>query len=347
MPSLQSIAAARDRKVQACLRGGVRTHFWYAGAAEEGAGDIAQLHRMGFDNYPLAPIDDPHGFLFFEELFGCDIVVQDRAAPSPFTTWPLPKFASPDEMPASAPALDGHPIWHAYFGAVREYLDSVDGAERLPLPARGFSPLDLACNLCGTANLFLWMKEAADGVHRLFDVAADLYLAVRGRLRDAGVSMVNYLGFPCVSCSDLQMPAISPDAIRRFVLPCYAKVARACGGAFIGLDCDDASLFGEVMRLDWLLGCSFDRRLPLPLIRREIGQKVFVLPHHAYDEGLDRPTLKDGLYWNPIVQCHSRDAEAVFRELAESCSMAITIVRPRLAEVVEVRNRMRGGTRAS
>jgi len=344
MLPLKSITDELDRKIQSCLSGRKQTHFWYASFAGANANHIGQLYEMGFDNYPLAPVEDPHRILFFEKLFGCDICVKDKSAPSFFNTWPVPKIRCRSDLVCLKPDLNDNVVCQEYLNAVSCYLDFTTGENQLPVAARAFYPLDLACNLCGAENLFAWMLEAEEDVLQFFDRMADLYLAVRERLLGFGARLVNALGFPCVTCSDLQLPCLSADMIRRFVLPCYEKVARACGGAFIGLDCCDIGLLEEVMGFDWLVGCSFDRRLPLAEIRRTIGKKIFVLPYYAYDDGFDRPTLKDGIYWNPIVQCHSRNAEDVYREMAQQCNMVIIIERPGLQDVVAVRKRMLAGS---
>jgi hypothetical protein len=340
MPHLQTIAAALDSKIRACLVEGQRTHFWFASFPGAGLDRIEELHALGFDNYPLAPIRDPYPILFFEKIFGCEICVQDRSAPSFFNTWPIPRFNAPAELAGLPPDLEAQPAWREYLAAVDDYLAATPPPERLSVAAKAFCPLDLACNLCGAENVFVWMHEAPAEIRALFDGMADLYLAARRRLLKCGARLVNGRGFPGLTCSDLQLPSISPDMIRRFILPCYAKVARACGGAFVGCDWSDPDLLEEVMHCDWVLGGSCDRRLSPAEIRRSLGRKILVLPYYAYDDTLDRPTPRDGLYWNPIVQCHSRDAEAVYREIGRQGSLAIYIERPSLAEVIAVRKRM-------
>jgi len=94
------------------------------------------------------------------------------------------------------------------------------------------------------------------------------------------------------------------------------------------------------MNQDWVIGCSLDKRLPLPEIRDVIGKKVFNVANYAYDDTLDRPTARDGIYWNPIVQCHSRDIGRIYSGMNGECSMAVTIERPTLGEVVRVRDQL-------
>jgi len=221
-----------------------------------------------------------------------------------------------------------------------DYKAGTPTGERLPIVARAFYPLDLACNMCGATNLLTWMYDAPDEVAALFDKITDLFLEVWAKAAATGLAMVTGLGFPCANCSDLQLPSISPEMIRRFVLPCYERVGRACGGTFLALYSADLSVLQEVMIQDWAIGGSFDKRLPLREIRNVIGKKAFILPNYAYDDTLDRPTARDGIYWNPIVQCHSRDLDRIYSEMDGHCSMVVTIERPKLDEVIRARDRL-------
>lgn len=55
------------------------------------------------------------------------------------------------------------------------------------------------------------------------------------------------------------------------------------------------------------------------------------------DESLDRPTLRDGIWWNPIVQSYSRELSKVYRKFADEHSLLIAIERPSLTEALAVR----------
>ena len=339
---LPDIADRRLARILRCIDG-EQTTFWYASYAGCSTRDAATIDELGFDNVPLAGIADPYPILFFEQLFGCELLIEDKEKPSFFNTWPLPIVNGLGDISALSVDLDSHAVWQGYWRAVSEYLADTPDGMRLPVAAKGFYPLDLACNMCGTQNLFTWMCEAEDEITLLLTKITDLFLDVWERMRATGLSMVTGTGFPCANCSDLQLPSISPDVIRRVVLPCYRRVARACGGTFLALYSADLSLLEEVMAQEWVTGCSFDKRLPLPEIKQVIGDKVFMLPNYAYDDQLDRPTPRDGIYWNPIVQCHGRDVDEVYSEMNGHCSMVVTIERPTLAEVVQVRDRLRSG----
>lgn len=339
MGGLPDIVGKQTEKIQRCLRG-ERTTFWCASYAGYSVSDVPKLNELGFDNFPVAPIADPCRILFFEQLFGCELRVDDRENASFFNTWPLPVIEKPADISALSADLDNHPVWRGYRQALFDYVAGTPTDERLPIVARGFYPLDLACNMCGTGNLLTWMYEAPDETAALFSKITDLFLEVWAKATATGLEMVTGLGFPGANCSDLQLPCISPEMIRRFVLPCYERVGRACGGTFLALYSADLSVLREVLNQDWVIGCSFDKRLPLPGIRNVIGKKVFNLPNYAYDDTLDRPTARDGIYWNPIVQCHSRDIDSIYSEMNGQCSMVVTIERPSLDAVVRARDRL-------
>ena len=97
--------------------------------------------------------------------------------------------------------------------------------------------------------------------------------------------------------------------------------------------------------MDGIIGCAFDKRLSLATIKQYIGAKVFLLPDYIFDDAFDRPTCRDGIYCNPIVQSYSRELTTVYQELADSCTLAIAIERPSLAEVCAVRRDLLQGNR--
>ncbi|MBI4027629.1 MAG: hypothetical protein HY360_21765 [Verrucomicrobia bacterium] len=330
--SLADIAREQDAKISAYLRKRERTRFWYAGC---GDASLPQLHALGFDNYPLAKIAFKDPIFFFERILGCSTHVLDGQAGSFFHTWCQPMIESPGDIRQATFNLETNETWQTYLDAVARYADA--GGD-LPVGDLAFYPLDLASNLCGTERFFTWMIDAPEHVEFLFDRISDLYLETRRRLLRLGIRLVNHLGFPCVYCSDLQLPYLSPPLVERFILPQYERVARECGGMFLALLQSNMRILERVMATDAILGCSFDKRLPLEEIKRRIGRKLFVLDHYLYDDALDRPTCRDGTYWNPIVQDYSREIEEVFRVLGGTTSLITCIERPSLHEVLGVRD---------
>jgi len=329
---LQDLACALDAKIGAYLLKKNRTHFWYASCPDAA---LPQLHALGFDNYPLADVGFSDRMFFFERILGCPMHVVDSKTGSFFHTWCLPVIGELRDIRRVTCDLDTNETWRPYFEAVARYTR---GGGTLPVGSFPFNPLDLACNLCGTQRLFTWMVDAPEDVALLFETITTTYLEAHRQLIALGVRLVNLFGFPGVYCSDLQLPYVSPAMVERFVLPQYELVARECGGMILALLHPDARILERIMATDAILGCSFDKRIPLTEIRQRIGHKLFVLFNYLYDDSLDRPTCRDGTYWNPIVQGYSREAVEVFRVLGRTTSLITWIERPSLDEVCRVRD---------
>lgn len=341
MATLTDIAESLDIKIQAYLNDRKHTHFWFADFPGNRQDRLPELSRLGFDNYPLAQIQVADSVLLFEKLIGANMHIVDGRKGSFFHTWCERIIERPSDVYTLKVDLDRNESWATYFAAVANCMNtSSEKDQALPIGPPGFYfyPLDMACNLCGTGNMLTFMMDAEDEVDFLLDVIADLYLEVRKRLLSLGIRLVNMYGFPCSRCSDLQLPAISPALIRRFILPQYERIARECGGTILDLYSSDIGLLEEVMTIDSVIGCCFDRRLPLTEIRKTIGDRLFVLHHGPYDDALGGPTWKDGMYWNNIIQCHGREIAHLYMELGEACSMAICISRPCLQDVCRVRD---------
>jgi hypothetical protein len=184
------------------------------------------------------------------------------------------------------------------------------------------------------------MYDDITAVDQLFNYLAGIYISCFNQLKDTGIEIKNMYGFPGVYCNDLQMPYISPYMIRRFILPCYERVARACDGLIVSINCSDVVLAEEMLNLDGVIGATFHMGIPIQEIRRLLGRKLFVMNHYVYLNELDKPTLIDGIYCNPIVQSYSRELELVWQELSPYCSMLVTIERYSLDQVVKTRNNL-------
>jgi hypothetical protein len=75
-----------------------------------------------------------------------------------------------------------------------------------------------------------------------------------------------------------------------------------------------------------------------------LGGKLFVINSYMHDEAADRPFLRGGMWWNPIVQTHGRDLAGVWAALAAECSLLVTMDRPSLAAACRARDELRPAT---
>ena len=348
LTTLPAIARAQDEKIRAYLAGGKPQQFWYAHCPLDGTREeqFARLHALGFDNYPTAhipAIDALHVYLFFfERLLGSELHYVDGPRDF-FHTWCRPLIRHPEEVAQLTIALDDSPLWQAYAAGIGDYLRATPAAERLPVMFPGLSPLDMAANLCGAEQLFLLLYEAPDAAARLLDTIVTVQVEVYRRLWALGTRIVNPHGFPGVYANDLQLPSLSPAHIADLIVPRYARIAAACGGLVCCLLSSDARLLPTLLRMEGLIGCAFDKTLPLAEIKQYLDNKLFVIANYIYDDRFDAPTYHDGFYCNPIVQAYSRELTQVYHAFAATHSLLISIERPSLAEICADRQALREG----
>jgi len=238
--------------------------------------------------------------------------------------------------------LESSPLLHDYEEAIRVYLRDTPKAERLPVVFPGLSPLDMACNLCGAESFFLLLYDEPAAAAHLLDTIATLMVEVYRRLQRLGARLVSPYGFPGVYINDLQLPYLSPAHIARFMLPCYSRIAEECGGLLLAFLTPDREVVQSALRMNGVMGYLFDRALPLSTIKAHLGEKLFLIPHYCFDDALDRPTFRNGVGWNPIVQSYSRELPQLYREFADTHNLLITIERPTLKEVCAVRQALFG-----
>lgn len=341
--ALVGIARKQDAKIRAYLEGGGPVEFWYADCRMEGAEEerMCRLHALGFDNYPVAHIPaidalSSHLF-FFERVLGADITSTHGNNGYLFDSWCQPFIDGPDAIFSMNARLDASPIWQVYEAAIAAYLHDTPKEDVLPLAFPGVCPLDIACNVCGPEAFFLLLYEEPEAAEHLLDAIVTLAAQARERIETLGVRVVSSYGFPGVYCNDLRLPSLSPSHVMRFVLPRYSRLAEECGGLVMALNSPDVDVLRSAMSINGLAGCLFDKTLSLSTIREYLGDKLFAIHNYCYDDALDRPTLRDGIWWNPIVQSYSRELEEVYREMDARTSMMVTIERPSLEEVCAVR----------
>ena len=341
--TLPDIVHAQDARIRAFLDGSSLQQFWFANCPMHGTVEehFGQLHALGFDNYPMAQIPavdalNPYLFLF-ERMLGAELGAVDGSKGDFFHTWCTPCIQHPDDVFNLTATPERSLVWQAYEQAIANYLHETPAEERLPVMFPGISPLDTACNLCGAEPFFLLLYEEPEVAEQLLDTIVTLQIEVQRRLQSLGAHPVSPFGFPGVYCNDLHLPSLSPAHVAHFILPRYARIAAECGGLLLSLLCADTAILQAALGIAGVMGCAFHNSLPFTAIKQHLHSKLFIIPHYCYDDALDKPTCRGGIWWNPIVQSYSRELPAVYREFSGGHSLLISIERPSLAEVCTVR----------
>ena len=339
---VRRILKKQDEKIRRYLETGEKTHFFFAGFPRRSGirlDGLIKAHQMDFDNYPFGKTGTKSGFLFFESLIGSRLRCIDNQTDS-FHVYCEPCIQDPAEISRLSVDLDTNPVWTAHLNEIADSLQADSADPDVPVPLFGLSIFDCACNLCSAERLFIWMLEHEDHVHRLLDFCSDLYIECFRRLQRLGYRIVTSYGFPGVYCNDLHLRNLSPQLIERFVLPQYIKIAKSCGAMLLNMGFADLGLVEKVLSVEQIIGCAFDRRIPLDTIKRIIGRKLFLIHNYIYYDWLDKPTLINGIYCNPIVQTYGRELPQAFTALSETCSMLVYIERHTLNEIQRVKDRL-------
>jgi len=332
--SLADIARSQDERLAAFFRQPASARAWYASCPMPGDREAVfqQWHDAGFWNYPFTEVPFDTLF-FFERLAGAEIRVLEDRHGSTFHSWCEP-IAVVDRIPVE---VTGLPLWQAYEEAVL----ALRGA--LPMMRPAFTPLDWACNLCGTERFFLLLYDDEGAVGALLERLTALYLSGCRRLRELGVDCRMPFGFSGVYANDLQMPYLSPEYVERLLLPQYQRVIEVIGPMILSLNCADVDVMRRVLAMEGVLGCLFDKRLPLPVIAEHLGEKAFVINNYVYHPEFERPTLHRGIYCNPIVQTYSEEIEGVWQVVGPGHRMVVTVERHGFEEVCTVRGELELG----
>ena len=341
---IREILEKQDAKIKRYMDTREKTFFFYAGHPVDRNGyldNLIDVHDMGFDNYPLAAARNDGGFLFMERLLGCPMKSVGGRTDS-FHLFCEPFVKATEDIGRLRIDLDTNPVWRSFVQDIEKDRETIQ--LDLPVMSFGLSLIDWACSLCSPETLFMWMMDDEPEVHHLLGFISDVYIECVRRLEQIFGRVVDSHGFPCVYCSDLHFRNISPRLIEKFVLPQYARIARSCGGMILSLGTADMDLVRMTLRVEEILGCAFDARIPLDSIEQILGRKLFVIYNYVYYDWLDKPTLINGIYCNPIVQSYSRELKKAHSALSPTRSMIIYIQRYSFAEVCAVKKELEAGT---
>lgn len=331
---LIEVAQAQDEKIASYLEK-KKGSFIYAYFPNSGDADgVVRAHAAGFDNYPFAKVRNPNGLYFIERLLGCSLRTSGEGSSNTFNTSCEPIIRDAGDILKLDMNFGNKEIWQEYKESIEAYKAAVPESEKLPMQSLNMSPFDVACSLCGTENLFIWMYEEPEAADLLLNKAMNAYLWLFYSIKRLGMKQVNLYGFPCLYANDLLLVNLSPEMIARFMLPLYERAARSWRGLMLAINSPDTGLIKRITGEDWIVGCCIDKRVALSEVREMIGDRLLIVNHCLRDPRYDKPTLVDGMWVNPIIQSHGDDLEGVWRALKDK-NLLVTIERRTLEEVVD------------
>ena len=237
----------------------------------------AQLHGMvrpalesrqhGFDMVPVLAAHDRHykgpafGTRFLAAVMGAEVVFPEglpekerigwRAAVKPLIS-DISEIAALEDVDVSK-----SPTLLAILRAYEELAEIVQG--RIPFTRYSPTlPLDFAADVISHERFFELVAVDPEGAARLIDVCTDKWLEMM-RLQEqaAGGNVTSYLYQPGIYVHDMILSYLSPESIRRIVIPYNARLAAVFGGIAVQINHPDESLLDDYAGLGDVCGYGF------------------------------------------------------------------------------------------
>lgn len=195
--------------------------------------NLARMQRIPDDFVPyLVP---NYGTGVLASAFGAQIIIPENSDPAVAE----PCITSLDDIDRLTPPDPQH---DGLMPTVLDTIDYMKAHSDLPVGLTDMqSTLDTCALLCGHSRLFMWMYDAPDKVHQLFDI-------VNQALLDWIIEQKKHIGEPLnsvygqllclpegcgVVLSEDDAVSISPKQYREFCVPRNAAIFTALGGGMI------------------------------------------------------------------------------------------------------------------
>lgn len=278
----------------------------------------AQLHatvepalesrEYGFDTVPALAAHNRHyegpafGTRFLAAVVGGEIVFPEglpekerigwRAAVKPLIS-DISEIALLEDVDVSQ-----SPTLLAILRAYEELAEIVQG--RIPFTRYSPTlPLDFAADIVGHERFFELVAADPEGAARLIDVCTDKWLQMmRLQQQAAGGDMASYLYQPGVYVHDMILSYLSPESIRRIVIPYNARLAAAFGGIALQINHPDESLLHDYARLPGVCAYGFKQPWSAPRVLDTVRNKAVLTANlnWHYHEGKE-PWSPECLPW--------------------------------------------------
>ena len=228
-----------------------------------------ESRRCGFDTVPVLVAHERHyrgpsfGTRFLAAVMGAELVFPEGLPERERTGWragvkPLIKDLS-EIGRLEAVDVSQSPLLLAVLRAYEELAQIVRG--RIPFTRYSPTlPLDFAADVIGHERFFELLAADPEGAARLLHVCAEKWIEMmRLQERAVGSPMANSLFQPGIYVHDMILPFLSPDTIRRIVIPYNARLSAAFGGLSLHINHPEQSLLDDYSRLPRVCAYGFQR----------------------------------------------------------------------------------------
>jgi len=178
--------------------------------------------------------------------------------------------------------VSGSPALRAILRAFEELAEIVQG--RIPFIRYAPTlPLDFAADLIGHERFFELAAADPDEFARLIDVCTDKWLEIIClQERAVGGELAGYHYQPGCYINDMILRYLSPETIRRVVIPYNARLSAAFNGVTLCIDHSDHSLLEDYARLPDLHGCGFKHDWPASRVLKLLRDNTLLTPSLAW-----------------------------------------------------------------
>ena len=267
-----------------------------------------ESRRYGFDSVPVLFAHDRHyrgpafGTRFLAAVMGAEITFPDGLPPAERIGWRAGVKPLIEDISEIGRLEDVDVSQSVLLKAILQAYEELAQIVRGRMAFVRYSPtlpLDFAADIIGHERLFELIAADPDAAARLLDVCTRKWLEMmRLQERAAGGAVASYMYQPGIYVHDMILPYLSPEAIRRLVIPYNARLSAAFGGIALHINHPDPSLLDDYARLPGICACGFKQDWPpKPVLDLLAGNAVLTvsLAWH-YHEGKE-PWSPECLAW--------------------------------------------------
>jgi len=278
----------------------------------------AQLHSTvkpaiesrehGFDTVPVLAAHDRHhrgpafGTRFLSAVMGAEVIFPEGLPEEERIGWRAgvkPLISDISEIAVLEDVdVSKSPTLLAILRAYEELAEIVRG--RIPFTRYSPTlPLDFAADVISHERFFELVAADPEGAARLIEVCTDKWLEmIRLQERAAGGDVTSYLYQPGIYAHDMILSYLSPESIRRIVIPYNARLSAAFGGIALQINHPDPSLLDDYARLPGVCAYGFKQAWSAARVLETVRDKAVLTANvnWHYHEGKE-PWSSECLPW--------------------------------------------------
>jgi hypothetical protein len=225
-----------------------------------------ESRKFGFDTVPVIYGHQKHwkgpdfGTHFLAGVMGAECFFPEGLPADKkigWNSWVKPLINDVEDIDALEEIdVSKSPLLRAVLRGYEEMSEIVQG--RIPFThCSPTLPFEFAADIIGHIKFFELVALNPDAIWQLLDVCRRKWLEMmRLQEKAAGGRWASHNYEPGIRVNDMILSFLSPESIRRIVLPYNEKMSESYGGIVVDIGHRDVSLLGDYLQLTGLRGCS-------------------------------------------------------------------------------------------